>query len=102
MRQAKAEKKYQQQAKREKWELTKIEKAKVAAIKALATLRPKRDIKQPRRLESESESESSEDMGMYSSSEELSQTADEYEGSSANCYECWKVFQGEEKMSSRV
>ena len=37
MRQAKAEeKKCQQQAKREKQELTKVEKAKVAAMKALA------------------------------------------------------------------
>ena len=68
------------------------------AIKALAAPRLKRDIKQPRRLESESKSESSEeDMSMYSSSEESSEAADENEGSSANCYECWKVFQGEEK-----
>ena len=36
-------------------------------------------------------------MSVYSSSEESSEAADEYEGSSANCYECWKVFQGEEK-----
>ena len=98
MRQAKAEEKWQQQAKREKWELTKVEKAKVVTIKALAALRLKRNIKWPRRLELESESESSEeDMSMYSSSKELSKTPDEYEGSSANCYKCWKVFQGEEK-----
>ena len=35
-------------------------------------------------------------MSVYSSSEVSSKAADEYEGSSAN-YECWKVFQGEEK-----
>ena len=36
-------------------------------------------------------------MSMYSSSEESSEAPDDYEGSSANCYECWKVFQEEEK-----
>ena len=46
MRQAKAEeKKCQEQAKQEKWELTKVEKAGVAAIKVLAALRLKRNIK---------------------------------------------------------
>ena len=46
MRQAKAkEKKWQEQAKCEKWELTRVEKAKVAALKALATPHPKRNIK---------------------------------------------------------
>ena len=45
MRQAKAEeKKQQEQAKHEKQELTRVEKAKVAAIKALATPHPKRNI----------------------------------------------------------
>ena len=41
MRQAKAEEKCQQQAKQENRELTKVEKAKVAAIKALAAQRLK-------------------------------------------------------------
>ena len=44
--QAKAEDKKQlEEAKREKWELTRVEKAKVAAIKALAAPHPKRNIK---------------------------------------------------------
>ena len=58
----------------------------MAAIKALAVPRLKKNIKQPRQLELESESESSEeDMSMYSSSEESSKAADEYEGSRAKC-----------------
>ena len=40
---------------------------------------------------------SDEDMSVCSSSEETSKAGDEYKGSSANCYECWKVLQGEEK-----
>ena len=43
MRQAKAEeKKLQEQVKHEKWELTQVEKAKVATIKALAAPHPKK------------------------------------------------------------
>ena len=46
MRQAKAEeKKWQQQVKREKWELTKVEKAKVVAMTTLGGPQPKRNIK---------------------------------------------------------
>ena len=48
MRQAKAEeKKRQQQVKQEKWELTKVKKAKVVAIKALAAPRLKRISNDP-------------------------------------------------------
>ena len=64
------EKKHQQEAKREQ-EMTKMEKAKVAVIEALATPRPKRNICRPRRIAetSDSDSESLQDMSVYSSSE---------------------------------
>ena len=105
MRQAKAEeKKRQQQAKREKQELTEVKKAKVAVIKALAAPRLKRNIKLPRRLQLESESESSDkDTSVYSSSEESSEAGDEYEGSSANCMNagrCSKVKKKEEQWGA--
>ena len=99
MRQAKAkEKKRQEQAKCEKREMTRIEKAKVAAIKAIATPHPKRNIRQPSHLLSVSESESLSDneMSVYSS-DESSEEGNLYEGSSNSCYECWKVFKGKEK-----
>ena len=55
--------------------MTKMEKAKVAVIKALAIPRPKRNICCPRRITetSDADSESSEDTSIYSSSEASSE-----------------------------
>ena len=82
------DRKCQQQAKQEKCEMTKMEKAKVAAIKALVALRPKRNVHQPRRIAKilESDSESSKEMSMYSSSEDSNKELK----SKAKDYECWK------------
>ena len=56
--------------------MTKVEKAKVAAIKVLAAPILNRNVKQPRRLAKTSEfnfESSEEEMSMYSSSEKLSE-----------------------------
>ena len=93
-----------QNEKNKKWQ--KWRKQKLLQLKPLPHQDQKINICCPRRIAetSDCDSESSEDMSVYSSSEAscevLKSEVEEYESSSANCTKCWTFFQGEEKKQA--
>ena len=88
-----------------KKEKNKIEKAKAAAMTALAALRPKHEQRAPKKFDetSLSDSESSDsDAIVYedSSDSKVDDTEGNFEGSTSFCTKCMSLFKGKDKETT--